>query len=328
MAPLDAVGVALERQRPALQVREDEPGHGGVIGDQIPLGEAALREQHLVPVGELQSAPAGQHHELAFGQPLHLVEQRLGGVPGRHGPRRGRVLRRLQDHLARLLVLTQALERRRPHDPVTGPLAQLDLGHQARLHEPRVAGQLGPGGERGGVPAQWSQARLQVVEHPVGEAGAHPAGIDEVARGLAARSASRLALLGSARVIPLVITHEQGPDPLLAPSLAGYPAADHQLLAPGVLDLHPRAAATSGLIDRVEPLGHHPLQALGLRGLQQRLALPGMGARNPPGRTLQAQGLQRLAPLGVGLLHQRPPVHVQQVEDRVHHRHLGGQPPD
>src|SRR5438105_8803114 len=82
----------LLRQRPALQVREDEPGHGGVVGDQVTLGETALGEEHLVPVGELQPAPAGQHHE-QIGRASCRKECRSRGAPEHHNERKRKRMR-------------------------------------------------------------------------------------------------------------------------------------------------------------------------------------------------------------------------------------------
>src|SRR5207248_174503 len=54
---VDAVGVALERQRPLLQMRQQSTGDPRVVVDDPALGEPCLRIEDLVEVGELETLP-------------------------------------------------------------------------------------------------------------------------------------------------------------------------------------------------------------------------------------------------------------------------------
>ena len=74
---VDAVGIALEGQRAVVQVREHDRRDPGVVRDEVALGEPRLGVQDLVPVGDLQPPPLGQHANAALGQLLDLVEQGL-----------------------------------------------------------------------------------------------------------------------------------------------------------------------------------------------------------------------------------------------------------
>src|SRR5947207_2706304 len=55
-ARLDAVRIALQRQRALLKVREDDVGQPGVVVDHLTLREPGRGPQHLVEVGELEPA--------------------------------------------------------------------------------------------------------------------------------------------------------------------------------------------------------------------------------------------------------------------------------
>ncbi len=55
---------------------------------------------------------------------------------------------------------------------------------------------------------------------------------------------------------------EEGADAVVRESLLGYPAADDELLAVGVLDLDPGGGAPAGLIGGVEALGDNSLEPL------------------------------------------------------------------
>ena len=90
---------------------------------------------------------------------------------------------------------------------------------------------------------------MQLVEGLLGEAGSHAPRVDE--RAVA------------------VIAHQQRADAPGAPALAGDPAADHELLTSGVLDLQPRTGAAARLVVGVQALGDDPLEALRRRRLEQ-----------------------------------------------------------
>jgi hypothetical protein len=55
---LDAVGIALQGERPGLQVGNEKVRDPGVVVDDLGLGRARLRVEDLVEVGQLQLAPA------------------------------------------------------------------------------------------------------------------------------------------------------------------------------------------------------------------------------------------------------------------------------
>ena len=272
-------------------MRQHRLRHAPVVGDQIALREAGLRKQDLVPVGDLQPPPVDQHREGPVWEPLHLLEQRIRGFAR---------------DLSRGLVLAQALERWSAHHAVDGPFGELDLGDEARLHEHRLARQLRRICKWVCVAHQWTQPLRQRAKRRFGEAGTDAPRIPEFS--------------------VLIEAHQQRPDPLGAAPFAGNPAADHQLLAGGVLELDPRPGAPAGLIARIDPLGDDPFKPLRTRGLEQSFAFARMGGRHPPGRASKAQRLQSRASLVVGQLHQRVPVQVQQVEDRIDDRRAGSQP--
>ena len=71
---------------------------------------------------------------------------------------------------------------------------------------------------------------------------------------------------------------------------------------------------------RVQPLGHDPLQALGLGGGEQRRAVADVVRRRLPGRAGELQLGQPPASLHVRQLQQRVPVQPQQVEEHVDDR--------
>ena len=56
-AGLDAVGIALQRQRPVSQVGKDRLRDPRVVVDHLAFGEAGRGPQHLVEVGELEPVP-------------------------------------------------------------------------------------------------------------------------------------------------------------------------------------------------------------------------------------------------------------------------------
>ncbi len=110
---------------------------------------------------------------------------------------------------------------------------------------------------------------------------------------------------------------EQGADARRAPALARQPAADDELLALEVLDLHPRARPAARLIRGVEPLGDDALETLRGAGLQHLPAGAHEVLGRLPVRSGELQGGEAFAALGVGEAHQRVAIQPQQVEDDV-----------
>ena len=121
---------------------------------------------------------------------------------------------------------------------------ELDRGVVARLDEDRLLRRRRPPASNGDcLDLQRRQQRLQPVELGLGEARADAAGVAQLAvRARACPPAARRSAPGAA--------------------LPRQPAADQQLLALDVLDLHPAVAAPPGLVGAVQPLGDHALQAL------------------------------------------------------------------
>jgi hypothetical protein len=109
-------------------------------------------------------------------------------------------------------------------------------------------------------------------------------------------------------------------------ALARLVPGDDGLLAPLVLDLPPVVRPDAGGILRVQPLGHHPFHAVGLRDGPHRLEiLAGERRRRLPVPAGQRQRLEQRPPVAVLHVEQRPPVQLQQVEHQVGHRGLRGQ---
>src|SRR5712664_135482 len=210
-------------------------------------------------------------------------------------------------HLTRRLVRAQPLERRRAQLAGLGPLDELELAHQLRLHEVRAFGRRAAV-ERTCFPLQWLQQLAELLEHLVSEASADLARVNELTA--------------------VVIAHQQSariPAPL---ALAFEPARDHELLAHAVLDLLPDAAALARLIGRVEPLGHDPFEPrLAARLDHRRPASFLVWGRLPRG-AVQLQRFELLAPVRVALFQQRVPVLPHDVEDQVGDGDLLHLPPD
>src|SRR5207248_3089940 len=76
------------------------------------------------------------------------------------------------------------------------------------------------------------------------------------------------------------VPHEQRADPVGPPTLPRQPASDHELLAPAVFDLQPRATAPPRLVTGAEPLGDKTFEAPLSRRLEQALARPVMSGRD------------------------------------------------
>src|SRR5207248_9107547 len=164
-------------------------------------------------------------------------------------------------------ALEQALEGRRSKDLLLRPFAVLDLSSQPRLDEDRPLRRV-PRFERDRLTPQRLQLPEEVVEHPLGEAGADAARVEE---------------------LPLLVVHagEKRADRALAPALARHPTADHDLRLQPVLDLDPGPAAATGLVARVEPLGYDSLQALVEGRVAQGLPLAAVVGRGLPVRPPQ-----------------------------------------
>ena len=56
VAARDPVGIALHRERPVLQVRQQDGRNRAVVGEQVALRDPVVREEDLVEVGELERA--------------------------------------------------------------------------------------------------------------------------------------------------------------------------------------------------------------------------------------------------------------------------------
>ena len=107
-----AIRIALQRQGPIAQMRDEGGRRARVVGDQIALGEPDLRKEDLVPVGDLQRPAVDGDRQRALRQTLDLVEQRLWriGIRRRLGLERHAGRRcRLQVDIPGRDVLPQAL---------------------------------------------------------------------------------------------------------------------------------------------------------------------------------------------------------------------------
>ena len=129
-------------------------------------------------------------------------------------------------------------------------------------------------------------------------------------------------------VVVLVVADQDGADRLRPAPLPGQPAADHELLAADVLDLQPGAAAPSGQVAAVEPLGDQPLEAALPVSSSSAFALAAVVAGRLPARAVERERVEPLAALGVGEVDERAPVEVQEVEDQVGDRDVGHPPPN
>ena len=206
----------------------------------------------------------------------------------------------LADDLDGRLVVAQALERGGAHHPIPGPLGELDLGDQLRRNKAGVTRQLRHRRERRRVGPQRLEAGGELVERRLREAGADAPREPQFTR--------------------FEVAHQQRADPLLAPPLARQPAADHELLAAGVLELQPGAVARAGLVARVEALGDHAFEPLPAGRVEQLRAAARVSLGHPPRRAGELQLGEPLAPLLVGTGEQRFAVEVEHVEDRVDDR--------
>ena len=195
--PLGAVRVALERQRPAAQVRKQHRRQLDVVADEVVLG-VARRPQRLLQVGEPQLAPfdLGSHRRRAL------------GALGRRD--------RLADDEPGGLVVAQPLVGRRAQHALARPRDELDLADQLGLDPHRLARDLHAArdlAERRRVADQGPQHVLEAVELGLREPRADTAG-----------EAKR-------RVIVLAHADQQRAD--AAPGACPPPAAIRRSPAPG-----------------------------------------------------------------------------------------------
>ena len=101
------------------------------------------------------------------------------------------------------------------------------------------------------------------------------------------------------------------------------PSRNHQTLAPPELVLDPCPASTPLRVDRVQPLGHDPLEALlGDRG-HDAIRVADEITRSPAHRPIKPQLSKQLATAGVGETPHRAAVQVQDVERHERRRASG-----
>ena len=195
----DAVGIAAEGFRPALQIGEDEGRHAPVVLDHVTLRVPLFGPEHLVQVRKVHlevvdgNEPAAPFPRLpaAFLDGLFSGRADPGGTPvdilgGRAaaGARlEGRGKRRLgpfPSRLGRFYVLSQAKKDGLAHETFVRPAGEGDLADELRRH-PCDAG-LHPGrlceGRLGRL--QLLQALMKLFELFFREAAARVAYIDEL----------------------------------------------------------------------------------------------------------------------------------------------------
>ena len=110
---LPAVGVALHRERPVVQVWHEDGSDVAVVREQVALRDALVRPEGLVEVRQLEDARSAAD----LGRHRHV----------------------LGDHLVSQLILAQAEVNGRPQPAVPRPLGELDLGDERRLDPGHVA---------------------------------------------------------------------------------------------------------------------------------------------------------------------------------------------
>src|SRR5713101_5217090 len=143
-------------------------------------------------------------------------------------------------HLSCRLVCTQSLEGRCTQLPGFGPLHELELSHQIGLDEMN-AHRWRAAIERARLAFERLHKLAQLLQRGVCESGADFACVHELAI--------------------VVITDKQRSWQAAALAFAFEPAADHELLAHAVLDLHPQAAASARFVGRVQLLAHDAFEA-------------------------------------------------------------------
>src|SRR5213082_2303150 len=176
---LDPIRPAHHRERPVLEMRDENGRDRAVVLEQIALRDLVLGEEDLVEVRELQLATA-------FGHP---VEERL-----------------LAPNLARLFVLSQSLIGRRAQSTVVCPLGELDLADEDRFDPDHVAfshlRHLRNFAKRRSRTLERAKLVEQLVDLLAREAGAHVARVDELVAAVEAehqRAEARRAATGSLR---------------------------------------------------------------------------------------------------------------------------------
>ena len=114
----DAVGMAMERFRPVLQIGEDEGRDGPVVGDHVSLCVSVFRPEHLIEIGQVDLHVV-DGDELPLALPLLL-----GPVPWIRP--RGRLERQFfspfSPDVGRGKVLSQPQEDGLSHQPLVRPL--------------------------------------------------------------------------------------------------------------------------------------------------------------------------------------------------------------
>src|ERR1700694_5116205 len=161
---------------------------------------------------------------------------------------RVRVLFAFADDALGVFVDAQSEEDRLAQDPFTRPFGERDLGDQLRLHPMRRRVRLRPLDEGRGLAFERFELCHQRAQELRVEAGAHVAGVFQLAA--------------------VVIADQQRTELLAAPARFG-PAADDELLTALGLDLHPFARADR-TIRRGAHLTDDPLEAA-LLGLREEL---------------------------------------------------------
>src|SRR5262249_6415353 len=146
------------------------------------------------------------------------------------------------------LVLAEPLKGRVPQLAVARPFRESHLPDELRPDPVSAAYTGGPFVERARLLLELAQPLLEIAEHPVVEAGADLAGVDEAA--------------------VVVDAPEQRTDPDARALRLGV-AADHDLLLLETLDLEPVGTARAA-IRRIAPLGDDALDAE-LAGVSQEI---------------------------------------------------------
>ena len=154
--PVDAVGPAGEGHRPAGQVRQQHRRDPHVVVDHLRLGDADLREQHLVQVGDGAACRPSISHPLLAGSRLTTRRPAPGrpATPATTGAAAG----------------PPPSTPRRPTSPTRSGSTQCASRVTSRGSVP-VERRVAPRGEQ----------PLQVAQVPVGEAGADVADVDQPA---------------------------------------------------------------------------------------------------------------------------------------------------
>jgi hypothetical protein len=166
-----AVGIALERHRAALEVREQRRRDPRVVVEHVRLGESGLGIQDLAQVRQPQPPAV----DLDLG--LLTLAHDLGG---RH-------------------VLPQALVRGMPEHARGGPASELDLGDEDRLGEDRVRDRLAAR-ERRLVAGQGPQPPPQLGAIRIAVADPDLAGVAQAAVLVAMADQQRAEPIGAAHV--------------------------------------------------------------------------------------------------------------------------------